>query len=128
MITQRQACVEILFQHVSRILPVTRLAYTNMLDGWTLEPIEHDGEVIGAIMLLNHEIHIAVTPGVTKHWAKRWMMREFIDKRIQQFGYLTTAASKKNPVAIRIIERLGFYRVSEDEQYIQYRIDHANFK
>lgn len=123
----RAACIDILHAHVAKFLPISRDGYEFVLEGWTLEPIQFDGEVIGAVMLREREIHMAVKPGSTKHWVRRSMIRDFIAKRIEQYGHLVSSVSKQNAVAIRAVERLGFYRTGEDGQFITYRIDNANF-
>lgn len=123
----RAACIDILHAHVSKHLPISRDGYEFAVRDWTIEPVKYDGQIIGAILFKDNEIHMAVKPDASKHWVRRSMFRDFIASRIEQYGHLVSSVSKNNSVAIRAVERLGFYRTGEDGQFITYRIDNANF-
>lgn len=110
-----------MYEAVSKELPLSREAYVETLIGWDISPLIIDGQRVGAYMIKGHEGHIHVEPQFAKRYARR-LIKNYLEPVIKEHGYLTTI-SFKEPIAKRFLERLGFYKTGEDENFYHYRID-----
>lgn len=77
--------------------------YVQLLQGWTVEAIEADGRVIGAIYSKDGEMHVSVL----KPWRKRWANKRIVEQ-IKQRMERTTITPGHEQYMGPILERLGF--------------------
>jgi len=119
-------CVGILYNEVSKQVPITRSEYEKTLVGWDVSPINIGGEDIGVMMRQGTEIHICIPKEkALKH--ARQIIKKCLVENIQKYGYLTTISLKDSGVT-RFLERLGFCKTNEDEAFISYRLDTIKIK
>ena len=112
----RPECIEILRGGIDRD------EFERSMFWWTIEPIVVQGEIAGAVAMFQNQIHIAVKPEYRGRWAKRGMRDHFLNDRIRQYGPLIAKPFKSNERAVAFIERLGFKRMSEDENQITFQL------
>ena len=116
-------CVEVLYNAVSKELAITREEYEKTLVGWSISPITIDGNDIGVLMLRDKEIHMYIEPKKALIHMRR-IIRCYFEPFIKAYGYLTTISFNDND-QIKFLERLGFYKTSEINGMISFRIDNA---
>ena len=119
-------CVGILYNEVSKQVPITRPEYEKTLVGWDVSPINIGGEDIGAMMLQGTEIHICIPKQKALLHARK-IIKKCLVENIQKYGYLTTISLKDSGITM-FLERLGFYKTNEDEMFISYRLDTIKIK
>jgi hypothetical protein len=106
-------------------LYLSREEFQQSLDGWTLDPVEHEGKVVGVFVVKGPHFHFAKFD--PSYQAGRSILRRYPGELIRQHGYACTLTPKEDERQQRFNERLGFYRTGEDEYDIHYRIDAMRF-
>lgn len=121
----RQNCIDLMFAETP--LFITREQFAQSLDGWTLDLVLRDDGSIAIIF---------VSKGPEFHFSKfgsdiqisRAYLKKYPGSLIEKYGYALTKTPLTDARQIRFNERLGFYRIAEDEFDIHYRIDHLRKK
>ena len=121
----RDQCIDLLFADTPLFL--TREQFEQSLDGWTLDPVFRTDCSICLIF---------VSRGPEFHFAKfgadiqisRAHLKKYPGSLIEKYGYALTKTPLADRRQQRFNERLGFYRIAEDEYDIHYRIDHLRKK
>ncbi len=120
----RQTCIDLLFSQTP--LFVSPEEFAKSLDGWELEPIlRGDGSVWVVFVVKGPEFHFAKFGEDPARMAE---LRKYPGELIARYGYALTKTPKSATRQQRFNERLGFYRVGEEDDYILYRIDHLRKK
>jgi len=121
----REQCIDLLFADTP--LYLTREQFGKTLDGWDIEPVLRADGSIGIVFISRGpEFHFQKFG--TDIQASRAHLKKYPGELIAQYGYATTRTPKSETRQQRFNERLGFYRVGEDEENILYRIDHLRMK
>lgn len=98
---------------------LSREEFAKTLDGWTIEPVEVDGRTIGVFLVKGPEIHFSKfddTSVTRSHLAR-------LAQLIAEHGHAITRTPKDDVRMLRLNQRLGFYKVGEDEWDVHLRID-----
>jgi hypothetical protein len=99
---------------------LARDEFAKTLEGWTLEPVEHDGEVVGVVVVNGPRFHFAkFTP---EFQVGRSILRKYPGELVARHGFAETSTPKDDTRQQRFNERLGFRKVGEDAFDIHYRI------
>jgi hypothetical protein len=101
---------------------LTREEFERSLDGWEIDPVYGvSGEVIGVFLVKGPDFHYAKFD--PNYQVGRDILRRYPGELITRHGYATTKTPKDDTRQQRFNERLGFYRMGEDEYDVLYRID-----
>jgi hypothetical protein len=105
---------------------LTRAEFEKTLEGWTLDPVYVNGEMVGVFVVKGPQFHFSkFSPA---YQAGRDILRKYPGQLIERYGYATTSTPKDDARQRRFNERLGFRVVGEDEYDVQYRIDKSRVK
>lgn len=120
----RERCIDLLFADTPLFL--TREQFSQSLDGWELEPVlRADGSIFVIFVVKGPEFHFAKFGDETASMAQ---LRKYPGELIAKYGYALTKTPKAATRQQRFNERLGFYRIGEDQFDVLYRIDHLRKK
>lgn len=100
---------------------ITKEEFFRNLEGWTIEPIENDGEVIAITAVRGPEMHFE-TVG-TGNPIPRRIVFSVLQKIIDQYGYALTKTPKEEIRQQRFNALIGWKAVGEDFYDIHYRIE-----
>lgn len=121
----RAALIDLLFADTP--LFITREQFEQSLEGWTLDPVlRQDGSIAIIFVSNGPEFHFAKFG--TDIPASRAHLKKYPGEIIAQYGYALTRTPKTDTRMQRFNERLGFYKIGDDEFDIVYRIDHLRKK
>ena len=108
-------------------LYLTKAEFTESLTGWTLDPVCRQDGTIGIIfMVKGPEFHFAKFGSDIQ--ASRDHLKKYPGSLIQQYGYALTRTPKTATRQQRFNERLGFYRIGEDEFDVHFKIQTMRWK
>lgn len=94
--------------------------YFNSFSNCELTPIYTDNVITGVVITKGAEIHYQV---FGKMVITKAMMRQFLADLILKYGFAFTRVPKDNIRQQRLNERIGFFKVGEDEFDIHYRVE-----
>ncbi len=118
----RAACLEFMYAKCLEERFIFRDAYMEAMYEWEVRPIIVGGLAVGVLAQCGAEIHIALDrAGAFAHG--RRIIRECLTQGIAKHGHLTTRALRGDARAAQFLGRLGFYRVTEDNDCVHYRIN-----
>jgi hypothetical protein len=106
-------------------LYLSREEFVKSLEGWTLDPVEVGGQVIGCFVVRGPEMHFQKWGAAP---ATRDMLRRYPGSLIKQYGYATTRTPKEDARMLAFNKRLGWYEIGETEYDVLLRIDADTFK
>ena len=99
---------------------ITREQFERELDGWTIEPVERGGTLVGAFVTRGPELHFATFQRVA--FSLR-LIREHVDPLIDMYGHCLTRTPKDAARQRRFNERMGFVATGDDEFWVHYRLE-----
>lgn len=105
---------------------LTREEFERALQDCSLEPVEHEGRIVGVFVVKGPEFHFAKWDPT--YQAGRDILRKYPGEIIKRHGYALTRTPKQDTRMQRFNERLGFVRVGEDEWDVHYRIEQLRVK
>lgn len=121
----RQQCIDLLFSVTP--LYLSREEFEQTLEGWTIDPVLRDDGSIGIIFVSKGpEFHFAKFG--TDIQASRAILQKYPGELIATHGYALTKTPLTDRRQQRFNERLGFYRIGEDQFDVIYRIDQLRKK
>lgn len=102
-------------------LYLTREQFQKSLEGWTLDPVYSDGNMVGVVLVNGPAFHFA-------KWDKSYavgrdILRRYPGELIKRYGYATTSTPKEDTRMLRFNRRLGFFVTGEDEYDVHQRIE-----
>jgi len=88
--------------------------FAEQIKDFELLPIEDAGELIGAVMVRENEIHVGLTK--TPRACHRGDLRRILRPMFERYGEVRTAVLADNARGLRFCQRLGFEEVHHDER------------
>lgn len=110
-----------LWEKASEKLYMERETFNMSLVGWSVEPMMLSGERVGIMMKKGPEFHFTLL-GTRRAMPLR-AIKEWLDPQLEEYGYVSTKTPKHEIRQQRFNERIGFFRVGEDELDIHYRYE-----
>jgi hypothetical protein len=110
--------------HERSPLFLSREEFEATLDGWTLDPVERNGEVIGVFVVKGPEFHFDKWDDTS---ADRAILRKYPGSLVEQYGYAVTRTPKDDHRQLAFNRRLGFEPIAEDEYDVIQRITRERF-
>jgi hypothetical protein len=103
---------------------LTREQFEKSLEGWSVEPVEREGTVIGCYLIKGPELHFSKfddAPVGRVHLQR-------LASLIAEHGHATTRTPLDDQRMLRFNQRIGFYETGRDQYDAHLRIDHLRAK
>lgn len=120
------AVIDAMWQQAEPKVYITREQFERDLEGWTIDPVERDGALVGVFVTRGPELHFA-TFDHSFPFSLR-LIREHLDPLIDEYGFVQVRTPKDDARQQRFNERVGFESVGEDEFFIHYRLDNPAWR
>ncbi|MGE5650944.1 MAG: hypothetical protein ACM34A_12175 [Bacillota bacterium] len=121
----RDAALRVLYESVKARVGVDFEHFSKSLDGWNITPLEQDGELIGAFIERDGEIHVGYGSkpkgSIVKH------INETLRRLVDEMGAVTTKVSEQNIAGLRFCKRLGFIETMRDSGIVFMRCERCNY-
>lgn len=113
---------DLIWRQASETLFITREQYLDQLRAYSIEPVQRDGVLVGAVLRKGPEFHF--TTFGTGLPITRAMIRDCLAPQLAEYGYVETRTPKLgHDRQHRLNGKLGFVRIGEDEYNVLYRLD-----
>lgn len=112
---------DLLWEKAEPLLFISKEAFLEWLEGWTIEPVYIEGELAFATLQKGPLFHFQSFD--TKHPIKRKMIREFLGKIIAEHGYAETRTPIDDERQHHFNRLMGFEMVGEDAFDTHFRIE-----
>lgn len=103
--------VECIYESVKDSVPLALDAFVRATDGWEFLPVTEDGQMIGAVMRKENEVHVGF---VRQGRCIRGHIRRILGDVLAAYGFAVTMVRKSNERGLRFCERLGFKKTKEE--------------
>ena len=111
--SDREAALAALYQSIKHRTTMTMDEFAHGIARFELNPIKDAGEVIGAVMIAENEIHVGLCR--RPRTCHRGDLRRLLGALIARYGCARTAVRADNPAGLSFCKRLGFEEVHRDE-------------
>lgn len=122
----RDHYIDMLYAEVKMQIIISRAAYSESLSGWEFFPVVIDGQEAGVVMTQGHEMHTHVIAPYGRTCGRR-VLRQSVQAQVDRMGYATTRTLPDTKV-VRLLERMGFYKIGECDGVLEYRLDELKIK
>ena len=100
--------------------------YENAVKNWDVLPLIENNVVIGGVLIKDNEIHVGY--GIKPKSTILPYIKSILNKTIDKYGYVTTSVMEENEAGLRFCKRLGFTKISKENDTIKLRCDRSNYK
>ena len=123
--TDQEKAIAMVYESVKKRLPITLAQFSEALKDWTFIPLAENGEIIGAVMQKENELHIGygkqAKSSILRH------IRQPLKDAIEKYGFAHTAVQKGNERGLKFCKRLNFVEIGEDSGKILLRCDRSKY-
>lgn len=113
--------IDLLWERAEPLLFISKEEFVKQYEGWQIEPVHIEGELAFITITKGPAFHFQSMG--TKHQITRKMIRDFLQKLIDQYGYATTHAPIEDARQHRFNLLIGFQFEGERGFDRFYRID-----
>lgn len=110
---------DLLWEKASTVLYVTKAQFLASLEGWTITPVEHAGELVVITVTKGPELHFQAL-GKPIPMA---VVRSIVGTILEQHGHVVVRTPKTEPRQQRFNRAIGFVQTGEDDYDIHFRMD-----
>lgn len=103
--------VECIYQSVRDDVSMPLDAFVQATQGWEFVPVEEGGELIGAVMRRENELHVGF---VRQGACSRGHIKRILGDVLKAYGFAVTMVRASNRNGLRFCERLGFKKTREE--------------
>lgn len=96
---------------------------------WDLLPIHSGNDVVGVLMVIGNEIHMAIDVQYQRR-RSGWRngLQRMVQPLIEQYGSVVTVVQNEDKKAMRFIERIGFIPDRTGDIVTQYKLTEIKIK
>ena len=84
---------------------------TEALEEFDIQPLIHNDETVGMLMIRGPEVHVAILPAYRKRWITRGLINAVLGGLESKHGYALTSCFDGEPEKKDFITRLGFQQI-----------------
>lgn len=106
---------ECIYESVKDGLALSLDAFMHTTDDWEFLPVTEDGQMIGAVMRRENEVHVGF---VRQGRFIRGHIRRILGDVLAAYGFAVTMVRKSNKRGLRFCERLGFQKIKEENDIV----------
>jgi hypothetical protein len=118
---ERALIVDALWEKAEPLLYISKDEFSALLEGWTIEGVEHEGELAFAFLSKGPQFHFQSFSAKQPITLK--MIKTYLQPLIDRYGYVTTKTPKDDTRQHRFNRRFGFAAVGDDNFDIHYRLE-----
>lgn len=104
----RQAALLAAWESACPRWPVSFDEFTTAVREWDVEPVEVDGQLVGAVLMRGPEIHACIRPEGFGRWLSRRVLRSTLARVVAEHGRAETSVATGNEAGEAFVRRLGF--------------------
>lgn len=113
--------IKVVYEAVkSRLTNVSEDDFMASFKDWEILPIIKDEQIIGAVLIKNAEMHIAIHPKLQNKVYLRGIIKKGLENTIKKHGKVTTKVVKTHIIGHKLAKLAGFTQVNETNGVVEY--------
>lgn len=121
----RDEAVYMLWRSVKERLGISHSVLESALKDWEVVPLLVDGEVVGAFVIKNAEVHLGY--GDLPKGSIRHHIKTVFEPTLKRFGHLKTSVLEQNTKGIEFCKRMGFEEVGRSNGLVHMQCERLNY-
>lgn len=105
-------------------MPVSFEEFQWLCQDWEAEPVEVDGQLVGAVLMRGPEIHACIKPEGFGLWLSRRVLRDTLVRLVAEHGRAETSVATGNAAGEAFVQRLGFVESGRANGVTRYTYGH----
>lgn len=114
--------MSVILEHLIKDHGATMAQAKAALRDWNIEPLEYRGKQVGELMRKENEVHFALSVDNRLKLGRVRLMRETLQKLLEQHGFLVTRMFKGDKF-IALVRFMGFRKTHDDAKFEYYWLD-----
>jgi len=124
MSDQDQA-IFMVYESVKHRAPLSFSQFRAAVNDWAFIPLTQDGEIIGAVMQKENEIHVGYgkkpKASIKKH------IKQTLNNMLEKYGSVVTSVQKENDRGLLFCKRLNFIQIGQEEDRILLKCERSKY-
>jgi hypothetical protein len=123
--TEQEQAVFMIYESVKQRLPINFNQFKDALKDWEFVPLTENGEIIGAVMLKENEIHVGYgkkpRASIKKH------IKQTLNNLLDKYGEVVTSVQKNNDRGLAFCKRLNFIQIGQENDKILLKCERSKY-
>ena len=124
MSDQDQA-ISMLYESIKHRTPLSLSEFQTAIKDWTLIPLAENGQIIGAVMQKNNQIHVGY--GKKPKASIKKYIKQILNGMLDKYGSVITSVQKENAKGLLFCERLNFIQIGQEEDRILLKCERSKY-
>lgn len=122
---QKEHAIFMVYESVKHRAPINFSQFCEAVKDWTFIPLTQNGEIIGAVMQKENEIHVGYgkkpRASIKKH------IKQTLNDMLDKYGSVVTSVQKGNDKGLSFCERLNFIQTGQEEDRILLKCERSKY-
>jgi len=123
--TEQEQARFMVYESVKKRLPINFNQFKNALKDWEFIPLTENGEIIGAVMQKENEIHVGYgkkpKASIKKH------IKQTLNNLLEKYGEVVTSVQKDNDRGLLFCKRLNFIQIGQENDKILLKCERSKY-
>lgn len=123
--SEQEEAMLMVYESVKQRLPINFSQFKDALNDWEFVPLVENGQIIGAAMLKENEIHVGYgkkpKASIKKH------IKETLNKLLDKYGEVVTSVQKGNDRGLAFCKRLNFVQIGQENDKILLKCERSKY-
>jgi hypothetical protein len=123
--TELEQAVFMIYESVKQRLPINFNQFKDALKDWEFVPLTQNGQIIGAVMLKENEIHIGY--GIKPRASIKKHIKQTLNNLLDKYGEVVTSVQKDNDRGLAFCKRLNFIQIGQENDKILLKCERSKY-
>ena len=123
--TDQEQAKFMVYESVKKRLPINFNQFKDALKDWEFIPLTENGQIIGAVMQKENEIHVGYgkkpKASIKKH------IKQTLNNLLEKYGEVITSVQKDNSRGLLFCKRLNFIQIGQENDQILLKCERSKY-
>lgn len=123
--TEQEQAMFMIYESVKHRSPINFNQFKEALKDWEFVPLTENGEIIGAVIQKENEIHVGYgkkpKASIKKH------IKQTLNNLLDKYGEVVTSVQKGNDRGLAFCKRLNFIQIGQENDKILLKCERSKY-
>ena len=123
--TEQEQAMFMIYESVKHRSPINFNQFKEALKDWEFVPLTENGEIIGAVIQKENEIHVGYgkkpKASIKKH------IKQTLNNLLDKYGEVVTSVQKNNDRGLAFCKRLNFIQIGQENDKILLKCERSKY-
>jgi len=123
--TEQEQAIFMVYESVKKRLPINFNQFKDALKDWEFIPLTENGQIIGAVMQKENEIHVGY--GKKPKASIKRHIKQTLNNLLEKYGEVVTSVQKDNSRGLLFCKRLNFIQIGQENDKILLKCERSKY-